>query len=45
MSRWAWTVKSHIATLGLYNAKAANVVALSQLLIERHDGGVPAATR
>ena len=35
-------VKSHIATLGLYNAKAANVVALSQLLIEQHDGEVPA---
>ncbi|MBS0198843.1 MAG: endonuclease III [Proteobacteria bacterium] len=35
-------VKSHIATLGLYNAKATNVVALSQLLIEQHDGEVPA---
>ena len=35
-------VKSHIATLGLYNAKAANVVELSGLLIDRHDGEVPA---
>lgn len=35
-------VKSHIATLGLYNAKAANVVALSQLLIDQHAGEVPA---
>ncbi len=35
-------VKSHIATLGLYNAKAANVVALSRLLIEQHGGKVPA---
>ena len=35
-------VKSHIATLGLYNAKAANVVALSQLLLDQHNGEVPA---
>ncbi|PNS07688.1 nth: endonuclease III [Lysobacter silvestris] len=34
-------VKSHIATLGLYNAKAANVVALSQQLIDLHGGEVP----
>src|SRR5580765_7587285 len=31
-------VKSHIATLGLYNAKAANVVVLSQQLIDQHGG-------
>ena len=35
-------LKRHISTIGLYNAKAANVVALSQLLLERHDGEVPA---
>ena len=35
-------LKRHISTIGLYNAKAANVVALSRLLLERHDGEVPA---
>jgi endonuclease-3 len=34
-------VKQHIRTLGLFNAKAKNVVALSRLLIERHGGVVP----
>ena len=34
-------LKRHISTIGLYNAKAANVVALSRLLLERHAGEVP----
>jgi endonuclease III len=35
-------LKAHIRTIGLFNAKAANVIALSALLIERHGGSVPA---
>lgn len=31
-----------IRTIGLYRTKARNVIALSQLLIERHDSAVPA---
>ncbi len=31
----------YIKTIGLYRAKAKNVVGLSRLLIERHGGGVP----
>jgi len=34
-------LKRHIKTIGLYNAKAKNVIALSRLLIERHGGKVP----
>ncbi|CAN5671753.1 endonuclease III [soil metagenome] len=34
-------LKRHIASIGLYNAKAANVIAMSRLLLERHDGEVP----
>jgi endonuclease-3 len=34
-------VKPLIATIGLYNTKAKNVVALSQALIECHGGRVP----
>jgi endonuclease III len=34
-------LKAHIKTIGLFNAKAKNVIALSQLLIERHGGDVP----
>ena len=34
-------LKEHIKTIGLYNAKARNVVELSRLLIERHGGEVP----
>ena len=34
-------LKRHISTIGLYNAKAANVIALSRLLLERHGGEVP----
>lgn len=35
-------LKSHIRTIGLFNAKAENVLALSRLLLERHGGEVPA---
>ena len=35
-------LKPYIATIGLYNTKAANVVRLAELLLERHGGEVPA---
>lgn len=35
-------VRHFIRTIGLFNTKAKNVVALSQALIERHGGEVPA---
>ncbi len=34
-------LKSYISTIGLFNAKARNVIALCRLLIERHGGEVP----
>ena len=34
-------IKSHIKTIGLFNTKAKNVLALSKLLLEKHDGQVP----
>ncbi|HEX9464820.1 MAG TPA: endonuclease III [Alphaproteobacteria bacterium] len=34
-------LKKHIKTIGLFNMKAKNVIALSKLLIERHGGEVP----
>ena len=34
-------IKKAISSLGLYNAKAANVLATCQRLIERHDSQVP----
>ncbi len=34
-------LKEHIKTIGLFNTKAKNVIALSELLIERHDSVVP----
>ena len=34
-------LKPYIATIGLYNTKAVNVVAMAQLLLERHGGEVP----
>ncbi len=34
-------LRDRIRTIGLYRNKARNVVALSKLLIERHDGRVP----
>ena len=36
------TLKGYISTIGLFNAKAANVIGLCRLLLERHDGEVPA---
>ncbi|MBC7991102.1 MAG: endonuclease III [Luteimonas sp.] len=34
-------LKPYIATIGLFNAKAANVVAMSQRLLDLHGGDVP----
>ncbi len=34
-------LKDHIKTIGLYNAKAENVMALSRILIEQHHSQVP----
>ena len=34
-------LKRYISTIGLFNAKAANVIALCQLLLEQHAGEVP----
>ena len=34
-------LKEHIKTIGLYNNKAKNVIALSERLIEHHAGAVP----
>lgn len=34
-------LKKHINTIGLYNGKAKNVIALSKILIEKHDSIVP----
>ena len=35
-------LKAHIKTIGLFNAKAKNVIALSELLVANHGGEVPA---
>ncbi|HEY0149081.1 MAG TPA: endonuclease III [Allosphingosinicella sp.] len=35
-------LKDHIKTIGLFNTKAKNVIALSQALIDNHGGKVPA---
>jgi endonuclease III len=35
-------LKSHIRTIGLFNNKAKNVIALSEILLRDHDGQVPA---
>ncbi len=35
-------LKSHIKTIGLFNGKAKNVIALSEILVRDHDGDVPA---
>ncbi|HST37402.1 MAG TPA: endonuclease III, partial [Allosphingosinicella sp.] len=35
-------LKRHIRTIGLFNMKAKNVIALSRALIEKHDGQIPA---
>ncbi len=34
-------LKEHIRTIGLFNTKAKNIVALSRILIEQHGGEVP----
>jgi endonuclease III len=34
-------LKQHIKTIGLFNTKAKNVIALSEALIDRHGGEVP----
>lgn len=34
-------LKQYIATIGLYNAKAANVIAMCRILLEQHEGEVP----
>ena len=34
-------LKQYIATIGLFNAKAANVIAMCRILLERHGGEVP----
>ncbi len=34
-------LKQHIKTIGLFNAKAKNVIALSELLVANHGGEVP----
>ena len=35
-------LKQHIKTIGLFNAKAKNVIALSEMLVAEHGGEVPA---
>jgi len=35
-------LKQHIRTIGLFNTKAKNIIALSRILIEQHGGKVPA---
>ena len=35
-------LREHIKTIGLYNAKASNIIKTSALLVERHGGEVPA---
>lgn len=34
-------LKEHIKTIGLCNGKARNIIALSQILIDRFDGAIP----
>src|SRR5436190_12734958 len=34
-------LRSHIKTIGLFNAKAKNVIALSKILVEEHGSQVP----
>ncbi len=35
------TIRDHIKTIGLFRNKAKNVAALSEALLDRHDGAVP----
>ena len=34
-------LKAHIKTIGLFNSKAKNVIAMSQILVDQHGGVVP----
>ncbi|MDN3517770.1 endonuclease III [Aquisalimonas lutea] len=34
-------LKEHIKTIGLYNSKAANIMKLCRILVDRHGGAVP----
>lgn len=34
-------LKDYIKTIGLFNSKAKNVIAMSQMLVEKHNGKVP----
>ncbi|ANK11983.1 endonuclease III [Erythrobacter neustonensis] len=34
-------LKAHIKTIGLFNSKAKNVIAMSQILVDQHGGEVP----
>lgn len=34
-------LKNHIKTIGLYNNKAKNIIAMSQILVEQHNSEVP----
>lgn len=34
-------LKRHIKTIGLFNSKAKNIMALSRILVERWQGGIP----
>ena len=34
-------LKDHIKTIGLYNAKAANIIKTCRILVEKHQGRVP----
>jgi endonuclease III len=34
-------LKQHVRTIGLFNTKAKNVIALSRILVDRHGGQVP----
>jgi endonuclease-3 len=34
-------LKTHISTIGLYNNKAKNLIAMSQILVDRYNGEVP----
>jgi endonuclease III len=36
-------VRDYVRTIGLFNTKAKNVVALSRILVEQHGGAVPAS--
>ena len=36
-------LSKYIKSIGLYNAKAKNIIAMSRLLLERHGGEVPAS--